>query len=111
MASSFNYNQLNVIGRDRQSVEFWQKALTRELDRLRSEVDVTGPKFKNVVNVANEVWAGEDKELFIKNLTASANEFSNSIATLRENINKYLQQDLSAFDSLQASTRSIATKQ
>ena len=110
MATSFNYNQLNIVGRDRESIQWYQDVLTKELERLRSQVDVTSPKFKNVVNVANEVWSGEDKELFIKNLTASANEFSSSIATISENIKKYFQQDLTSFESLQNATKNIANQ-
>lgn len=110
MATSFNYNQLNVIGRDRQSIEFWQRAFKSHLESLRDKVDVSGKEFKNVVNVANEVWAGDDKEQFIKNLTASANEFSSAITVLIANIDKYFQQDLSSFDTLQKTTKGMATK-
>ena len=110
MATNFNYNQLNIVGRDRSSIEFIQNALLNELVRLRDKVSVSSTSFKNVVNIANEVWAGEDKDLFITNMTASANEFASSIDVMIENIKKYLPQDLADFEALQNSTKVIANK-
>lgn len=104
---AFNYNQLNVVGRDRQSVEFWVTNLTKELNSLRDKVSIDSQAFKNVVNTANEVWEGEDKEIFIKNLTACAKEFSTSIETVRDNIKKYFEQDLKDFEYVQKVSKTV----
>lgn len=104
---AFNYNQLNLVARDRSSVEFWITALTKELNSLRDRVSVNSEAFKNVVKIANEVWEGEDKELFIKALTASAKEYTTSIEVVRDNIKKYLEQDLKDFEYVQRVSKSI----
>ena len=110
MANSFNYNQLNIVGRNRSSIEFIQRALLNELENLKKDVSTSGTAFKNVVNVANEVWEGDDKQQFIKNLTASANEFTANIDVMIANIKKYIPQDLADFDALQSETTAIANK-
>lgn len=106
---SFNYNQLNIVGRDKDDIIFIKNALINELESLKKDIGTDSSSFKNVINVANEVWSGSDKDLFIKNLRASATEFYNSIDTIESNIKKYIDQDLASFDSLQSSTKKIAS--
>lgn len=107
---SFNYNQLNVVGRDKDSIMWLCDALRKELLSLQSKVSTSSDAFKKVVQVANEVWSGDDKELFIKNLTASATEFEEKIHNLQFNIIKYFSKDLGEFNQLQKSTTNISNK-
>ncbi len=110
MASNFNYNQLNIVGRDRQSIEFIQRALLNELENLKKDVSTGGTAFKNLINVANEVWAGPDKDAFVRNITASANEFTANIDVMIANIKKYLPKDLADFEAMQNQAAAIASK-
>lgn len=109
-SNSFNYNQLNLVARDAAAVEIIQKALVKNLETLKTNVSVNGEAFKKVVSVANEVWSGADKDLFIKNLTSSANEFTSTISTTLDNLKRYLPQDVKDFNTLQSSTTQIANK-
>lgn len=108
--ANFNYNQLNVVGRDKDSVVLYRNVLTKELTNLKDKVSPESAAFKKVVQVANEVWSGDDKDLFIKNLTASATEFAGSIDLVKMNIVRYFGQDLSDFDQLQKATTNISSK-
>ena len=107
---AFNYNQLNIVGRDRQSIEWIKNVLIHELENLRDKVSVKGESFKNVINTANDVWEGADKDQFVKNITASANEYSANIDVMISNLKKYIDQDLKDFDSMQKNAKNIANQ-
>ena len=105
---SFNYQQLNLVARDADAVAVLQKDLIAMLEKFQKNFDPSSAEFKNVVNTANEVWSGADKDAFIKNLTASATESSESLKALITNLKKYLPQDLTNFNTLQQQTTKIA---
>lgn len=107
----FNYNQLtNVIGRDASAINNIQNVLLKELESLKTKVSTSGTQFKAVVNTAEEVWAGTDKDQFIQNVTSSAEEFTAALDTLIANIKKYLPQDVADFNALQTATAKMTTK-
>ncbi len=107
----FDYNQLNIVGRDRSSTEFIQKSLIGMLERLRDKVKVDGQEFKNVVTIADQVWSGADKELFINNLKAVALERVQVINALITDLRKYINADLDQFSNLQKNAqRVVSTK-
>ena len=108
-SSSFNYQQLNLVARDAEAVAEIQKYLITKLETYRDNLSPTSQAFKNVVNTANEVWAGADKDAFIKNLTASATSSSETLNVLITNVKKYLPADLSSFNTLQQQTTKIAS--
>ena len=109
-AASFDYNQLSIVGRDESSIKFIQDALMKELKNLRDKADVNGANFKAVISTANTVWAGADKDAFVKNLTAFAQQYVNDIDTVRANVQKYLTNDVTDFKSMQSKSLNITSK-
>lgn len=109
-SSSFNYQQLNSVARDPVAVDILKKDFLAVLEKFQSNIDPSSAAFKNVVNTANEVWAGADKDTFIKNLKASASTSSEQIKVLINDIKKYLPADVKEFESLQAQTNRIASQ-